>query len=107
MHKTELETLASKMAEILELSKDDYFIDYWEADAALIFSTFEYTIIIRPNGDNFILETSFYIVAHPNLVAYTILALNSIDNIEIEIYETFDYDKDGGLVFESDMDLKS
>ena len=50
----ELKDFASKLAQILDLAKDDYFIEYSTEEDFIIFSTFEFNIVIRFDNDKYI-----------------------------------------------------
>lgn len=103
-HENELKDVAVKLALALDLSKDDYFIEYWEDEDSAIFSTFEFNIVIRPNDDKYILETSFYLSVHPNLAASVAMTLSKINNVQVELFEGYEYSEEGDMVFENDLD---
>lgn len=103
-HEIELKDFASKLAQTLELEKDDYFIEYSSEEDFIIFSTFEFNIVIRLDNDKYILETSFYLSAHPNLAASVAMTLAKISSTQVELFEGYEYDEEGTMIFENDLD---
>ena len=104
LHENELKDFSAKLAIALDLEKDDYFIEYSNEEDFIIFSTFEFNIVIRFDNDKYILETSFYLSAHPNLAASVAMTLSKISNTQVELFEGYDYDEEGSMVFENDLD---
>lgn len=105
-HEKELRKLCDDAIKLLYLNKDDCVIEYWEEEDSLLLATFEYNVIVRRQEDNYLLEVSFFVNVHPNISAHTVLKLSEL-NSEIQLLDSYDYDDDGNIIFQNDVEFET